>query len=776
MKKILSLLLLAVSAASLHATVLLRDSTNYPYINGPIAGQGQWYVYSSGTASNDTIVSNNVIYLKSSGYDSVATPTNGFYTATNGTIVYAAFTLNVNTLPSSTADGYFCSFISTNKNLCCNVFISSSGTTIPGTYRLSIANFSVSFSNLEPPVTYPLDLATNVTYTIVIAFDTSQVSTTSGANLMIDPSATDYDNLIGGDGEDNGFVYGTDVAVNSAQANIEITSIGFSPYINAGFSNVIIGTAFTDVYNTSTINPPVFGVQPASGTNYSGNSATFYSLAGGSDLTYQWYSTTYGALSDGTNYTGSTSNILTVNSLAATDGYYVVATDANSQTATSVTAVETVNTNLTPVFFATNVTAVNATNNLFQTTTLTDHASGTGPITYQWYFGYTTNFSATNFANVNFVPVGQNSASLPQYLADNTYEGYYYVVASNSVGGGSIAYGPTNTLVEIAPLVATLEQVHGFVGSINNYNGTVIIASNNLVASGYVSVYHGYGSSYSEFFIQDTNGYGCEVFLGGHGNTNTPPIGTYVTITAELEVYHSALELAPSTAAAIVTNAEPPIAIRSFLGNPLASSFLANPVGSNSLRYSCSLVTFTNVYLYGNSTGGAFGGTNGAHSGIGGVFTSNSYTILYFTAGAPYGGTNTNVFEIFQPSYDITGTTNEFDLKPIPTTCWQLTGVLAPYGGATLASSYVEVIPSRYVDYATNSPAPFTVSLGAANKTATVSWPATAGNTYSVYATTNIIGPWTQEATGVGYYPTNGAFRESISTNAPVKFYQVTSP
>ena len=157
MKKIQSLLLLALSAASLQATVLLKDSVNYPYINGPIAGQGQWYVYEPATPADDILVSNNVIYIMSTNTDSIATPVNGFYTPANGTIVYASFALNVNTAPAYTeySGGYFCQFLSTNGNICCNLFISTNGTVVPGTFRLSIANFSVSFSNLQPPVTYP---------------------------------------------------------------------------------------------------------------------------------------------------------------------------------------------------------------------------------------------------------------------------------------------------------------------------------------------------------------------------------------------------------------------------------------------------------------------------------------------------------------------------------------------------------------------------------------------------------------------------------------------
>ena len=777
MKKILALLLLTLSAASLQAAVLMKDSLNYPYTNGPIAGQGQWYVYSAGTPAKDTLVSNNVIYMTSTNKDSIATPTNGFYNATNGSIVWASFTLNVNKLPTFTADtgSYFCTFISTNSNVCCNVFISTMGTVVPGTFRLSIANFSVSFSNLQPPVTFPEDLVTNVTYEIVIAYDTQVGSTTEGANLMIDPSYTDYDNLIGGDGEGFGFVYGTDIAVNTNVSDIDVTAIGFTPFVDAGLSNVIVGTAFSNVYTLP--NPPAFGIEPISGSSYSGNSATFYSVAAGSDLTYQWYSTSLGMLSDNGNITGSASNVLVVNSLTGTDGYYVVATDANGRTATSTNAVETVNTTPTPVFFGSNVTAVDLTNNLFSTATFADYASGTGPITYQWYF-QSTNAGATFVA----LP-GQNSPVLNLNLADYSYVGQYYVVAANAINGGSTATGPTNTLVEIAPLVATIEQLHTYLNNTAteiaaNPGGTVYINTNNVTVSGYVSVYRGYGSTYSEFFLQDSNAYGVEVFLYGFGNTNTPPIGTYVTVSGPLEVYHAGLELAPTAQSAIVTNSASPIAFHPFLGNPYYADLTTNPIGSNALRFTDSLVTFTNVYLYGTATGGAIG-SGTAHSGVGGIFISNSYCILYMTAGAPYDPvTNNLTMEIFQATYDYyngssTVGINPFDNQPIPTHCAQLTGILLPYGGSP---SYVEVIPTRYEDYMPSSPAAFNIALAATNKNATISWSPVGGCTYSVYSATNLTGPWQNETYGLTYYPSNGDFSQAISSALSAKYFRVTSP
>ena len=331
-------------------------------------------------------------------------------------------------------------------------------------------------------------------------------------------------------------------------------------------------------------------------------------------------------------------------------------------------------------------------------------------------------------------------------------------------------------MVELPPLVATIEQLHVFYNATIAANpgaesGTFYINSNTVVVSGFVSVWNGYGSTYSEFFIQDANGYGCEVYLGGHGNTNAPPIGTYVTVTGPLETYYGTLEIAPSTAAGIVTNAAPPIPIYPFLGNPLWTNLSSSPYGSNSLRYSCSIVTFTNVYIYGSSTGGALG-AGGAHYGVGGIFVSNSYTELYFTVGSPYDAvTNTNMMELFQPSYNITGTTNQFNNMPIPTNCAQLTGTLAPY-----SASYNEVIPSRYEDYAVSNPPPFSVAFGVTNKTASLSWPTIGGNTYSVYTTTNLNGTFTNEIFGIGYFPTNGAFSETINTNIPAKYFSVTSP
>ncbi|HEX9045445.1 MAG TPA: immunoglobulin domain-containing protein, partial [Verrucomicrobiae bacterium] len=305
--------LAVLSALTLRASVLFQDATNYPYANGCIEGQGQWFAFASKSSTNalDALVTNNVLYLNTANKDSVGTPTNGW---TNpGNITWASFTLNLSQPPLSA--GYFMEFRDTNGNSVCHLYNTTAGTTLPGTYRLGIGASGSSAHN-----DFPLDLATGVTYTVVVAYDTTVNSATEGANLMINPSFQDFNNLMNevytGPGTGAGFVFSTDIVTTTNLLNININYIGFSPYANGGISNVIAGTDFTNVITT---NVPAIGIQPQSGIAYSGNPVTLYTVASGVDLTYQWYSGSSGALADGANISGSTSNVLTIASVSASD-------------------------------------------------------------------------------------------------------------------------------------------------------------------------------------------------------------------------------------------------------------------------------------------------------------------------------------------------------------------------------------------------------------------------------------------------------------------------
>jgi hypothetical protein len=774
-----------MSMMAAKATILLMDSSNYPYANGLIATQGQWFVYYPKSPSNDCIVSNDVIILNTTNHDEVATPTNGWVNPDEYN--FASFEINVTQLPTSTNGNYFAQFQDKNDtNDVCHVFYDTIGTTVPGTYRLGIANFSTSFTALTVPTNYPMDLATGVFYTVVILDDTNQADNAVGASLMVNPSEQDWFNNEDLEPNGDGYVSATDKSTNAALLNINITQFGISPYVNAGISNVIVANTFEEVNLT---NPPVLGIQPQSQLNYSGNPTAFYAVASGVDVTYQWYSQTYGSLSDGPSYGGTTfigsqSNTLVADNLTATDEYYCVVSDAYSVTTNSLTATNDVITAQTAPFF-TNA-PVYLTNNLFTQSGFTNTALGTGPLYYQWYFAPSNN--PTSFQPL----IGQTSPAITLNLADYTYYGQFYLVASNNVGGGSIAYSPTNSVVIIPPVVATIGQLHNLMNSevsqiVAKKTGTVNVNTNNVTVAGYVTSFQNMGSSYREWFMQDASGFGIEIYLPSFGTTNTPTIGSYVVASGPVSVYETGLQLQPSSPAqAYVTNA-PVIPLAPQPGNPVFGTLATNGLGTYAIVNSESLYTFTNVYLY-DSTSGAPLATagNGAHQGgTSGTYDAGSYTEVFFTIGQYNATTNNTTMEIFQPTYNFgtnsaaPGYASAFTGLTIPTHCYQLTGAYINFEGTP------EIEPSRPADYVTTLPPTPTETVSKSNGGVAITWPYTkVGSTYSVLSATNLTGVWGTPASsttsypayGLGYWPTNSTYTYIDTNAASSQYYIITSP
>jgi len=765
------LFFLALTALCARATVLFQDSLNYPYTDGSIEGQGQWYAYYPSTPHQTAFVTNNVLFLTAvSTNDSVGAPTNGFTPPNPNTLTFASFSINVSQLPTG-GGTYFAQFQNNNDtNDCCHVFITTSGTIVPGTYRLGIGNFTTTYSSTIQPVNFPMDLAPGITYNVVISYDTDNGDPLAGATLMINPSYQDYQNALT-DGENQDYIYFgqsyvfpniNDVTSSQALLNIVISQIGFSPYVFAGISNVIAGTTFTDVNST---NLPVIGIQPQSGTNYSGNFTTLYVVASGSDLTYQWYSANYGKLSDGGNFTGSTSNVLSVNNLSATDNYYVIVTDTYGNTVTSSTATNTIITGATAPFFT--VAPLVQTNNLFTSYGLTNIANGTGPLTYQWYFAPTN--TPTTFSPLG----GQTATNFVISELEYPNAGNYFLQAT---GPDGVTDGPTNSLTVVAPLVATLPQLHTLMGLIvtNITPSNTNAISGNVAVSGYVSVFGPLTSStktYAEFYMTYSN-YGIYVFYSPSGHTNQIPTpGSYVTVTGPCQVYHGQLELDAIANGVVISNTPSLQMPAPQLCN--ANNFnllVTNSLSPYGVAVQCSLVTFTNVYIYANRTGGPI-------TFNGGNFYTNSTTSLYMTEGPYSAPNNTNSIQIYVPDYrgnDISGngyTSTNLWGATIPTYAYQVTGILEYYSGIPGN----ELAVTRYQDFVTSAPASFTagVTKTNANGVATISWPAQTGSTYSVYGATNLNGPWNQTF-GLSYFPSTGIFTDT--NKAAAKFYRISTP
>jgi DNA/RNA endonuclease YhcR with UshA esterase domain len=387
---------------------------------------------------------------------------------------------------------------------------------------------------------------------------------------------------------------------------------------------------------------------------------------------------------------------------------------------------------------------------------MTALADGTGPLTYQWYF------EPTNGSGFAALP-GQTTPTLS--LANLAYAnaGSYYVTA---MGGAGSANSATSSVVVIPPVTVSIAQLHGLMHT--NSTGTYTIGLGQYVTvSGRITTFEPFtspSSTISESYIQDGTG-GLFVYLGGYGTNSVPAPGSLVTITGPCQVYSGQLEIDPTVGSVIngVTNGIVVSNTVPLMPAPQPGNFsllATNALGVAGIDVQCALLTFTNIYIYGSKTGGAV-------TGNGGIFYSNSYTLLYMTQGPYNSPNNTNYMELYVPAYGNGSISTNFWGKPVPNHVYQLTGVMANFKGAS------ELDVTRYDDFVINPPASFPVSLSSSNNSSLVTWPAVSGSTYSVYRSTNLMGPWSQ-VFGLGYYPTNGAYLDTNS--APAKFYRVSTP
>jgi len=104
---------------------------------------------------------------------------------------------------------------------------------------------------------------------------------------------------------------------------------------------------------------------------------------------------------------------------------------------------------------------------------------------------------------------------------------------------------------------------------------------------------------------------------------------------------------------------------------------------------------------------------------------------------------------------------------------------LRPVKAATLSTATprnagYQIITTRYADIVTNLPAPFSLAAAPSGTGSTLTWPATAGSTYSVFGSDDVAGPYTRLMFGLNFLGATGTFAETPA--APTRFYRVTSP
>lgn len=204
------------------------------------------------------------------------------------------------------------------------------------------------------------------------------------------------------------------------------------------------------------IQPPSITGSPADVTNYVGNTETFAPVfpQGTEPLAYQWYHGATKLSDDGTNYSGSTSNSLSISNLvtAESGNYYLVVTNTGGIASNLVDT-------LTVLYQLPSITPSGQPQPLTTFAGLSNALTvivggGTLPITYQWYKG-----------NAALSDVGEFSGSVTNELIINptglSDSDSYYCVLSN--GGGSTTSQVAHVTVLTAPppsFVAYSNQVY----------------------------------------------------------------------------------------------------------------------------------------------------------------------------------------------------------------------------------------------------------------------------------------------------------------------------
>lgn len=248
-----------------HGTLLLTEPFNYT--NGALVtvSAGLWTTHSG--SAGETLVTAGRVELRSSQTEDISVAIPGQpYAAANTNSVYASFTVNFSSLPSSGGE-YFAHFKgSGSSNFRAKLFALSGGAGA-GQYFLGLAG-----SDNVPVVTNMVALQTNYEQRVYLRYTLS----TGAATLWVNP-----------DSESSPSVTATDATTVSS-----ITTLALRQASGIGvmaLDDLRIGTAFADVYAAPSLVAPVITQQPVNTSAVEGGAATFSVTASGSaPLSYQW--------------------------------------------------------------------------------------------------------------------------------------------------------------------------------------------------------------------------------------------------------------------------------------------------------------------------------------------------------------------------------------------------------------------------------------------------------------------------------------------------------
>jgi len=718
---LLTAVLAALATVAVRADLIWYEPFNYA--NGCIETNsgGLWICHSPATPLKDSLVSNNKLQVSYTGspsgrQDDIHRFFPAAYTNAGPIVVDASFTVNCSS-PPTTATAYFAHFYVNSTTFHGRLFALAGSTA--GTWRLGIAGAAAASSKV-----FPVDLATNVDYQVVVQWDPV---TLYAATLWVNPISSSDVSVTSND------------AVSSPPV-IQAFAFRQASSFNTTFlviSNLATATSFdeaaTNVWSTNAISPVILA-SPKSATNFVGNAAILFGLATGQGLgsmTYTWLKN--GSLLSNPN--GNT-NAFVISSVATSDtgNYQLVATTPYGLSATSSVAFLWVTNPPVPPTITMN--ASNTTVYFGQTATLTALAVGSPTISYQWYY-----------AGSQIPGMTDPSLVIANVQANNGTTGTYRCDAINpygtTPGANAILSAIPVPLTNIAYLRSLVDPVF-----LQITNTTALWAVNGTVTSFNPMT----GSPNTSYTIQDATG-GLTVFVPG-GAATLPEAGANLHVIGTLSSFNGLIELnvngndaAQGVLTNSVANLQPPgIVLPLNFTNGLAVGGVANAFR----LYDGSVVTFTNVYFPAGFTGG--------------LFTAGSTYLMTNTAG--------EAFKFF-----MNAATTNLNGNPIPQHAWIVRGPLGFYLGATVAdrSAGYELDPTRIDDVVSTDPAPVTSAINEVSGHSLLSWVAQPFMSYTVLAATNVSGPYVVLASGLTFNTTAGQYTDTNAVPA-TRFYKIASP
>lgn len=706
--KNLTLLGLLAMSLPLQAGVLIFDSFSYADGNLVTNSGGLWNVHSPSTPNGDALVSGGRYQINQTRFDDV----NRVFDPPNdqalNPVLYASFTINVSEIPATPNGTYLAHFKDdTALNYVARLFVVTTNTIVPGTYRLGVANAATAATAV-----FPMDLAVNTDYQVVLSYDTFNLTTT----LWIDPGSQASPSVSGND------------IVSGAAAIMTVSSFAFRQAAGEGVlavDQILVGTGYGDVATNTPVSPSVV-INPVSTNVYAGTDVYFAVVARGTGpLSYQWRRNG-SDLSDGGNISGATSSVLLLTGVTGGNSgdYDVVVTGAAGST-NSLPAALAVDTSSTAPIITGQPASV--TNFPGTTVKFTVTATGTAPLSYQW-----------NFYGTNLPGATTSALTLPTVTNENA--GPYFCSVQNSVGtrrsdtASLVIRPPVATNIAYLRTLQDTNWLPNDTTTVFEAVGTVITFTNLTTAGN------------AQFYIQDDTG-GIDVFVAG-GSTLRPRAGDRVKVVAPLTQFNSLLELAPAAnnpgygVTTIGTDYPMPPARAFYFGETNNLAVMERVVEG-------SLVTVTNVY---------FPAANGTTK-----FGVGSNVTMTNEAGQTF---------ILRIDGRVTG----FGDIVIPAFAYQVTGVMSQFlnASATDRKAGYQLTPSRVEDLVVVLPPAPQIDFAQAGTTSVLKWPAVAGSTYSIYAAGDLSAAWTRLAFGLNFLGAEGQF--TATNGAPSRYYRLSTP